>query len=75
MEIDIVELKKTVVNRNTTFEALAFELGIDRSTLYRKLKRGAAGVTLKDMYTISDCLGLSPTEESTIFGGRYGSHM
>lgn len=71
MEIDIAVLKQIVIMKNTTFEALAYELGIDRTTLYRKLKRGTSGITLKDAATITESLELSPTEVTRIFGGRY----
>ena len=75
MDIDILKLKNTVVERNTTLEALAYEMGIDRSTLYRRLKKGSSGITLKDARTISHCLSLSEHEMHGIFGGHYGSYM
>ncbi len=75
MDIDILMLKNTVVNRNTTLEALAFELGIDRSTLYRRLKKGSSGITLRDARTISRCLDLSDSEKNVIFGGQHVSYM
>ena len=73
MDIDIATLKNTVIKKNTTLEALAYEMGIDRSTLYRKLKKGAAGITLKDAETISSCLKLSGVEADRIFGGYHGT--
>lgn len=75
MDIDILMLKNTVVNRNTTLEALAYEMGIDRSTLYRRLKKGSSGITLKDARTISHCLCLSENEKNVIFGGHYVAYM
>ena len=75
MEINIEKLKQTVIQRNTTLEALAYELGINRSTLYRKLKRGHSAITLKDANTISKSLRLSPNEADSIFGGGYVSYM
>jgi len=75
MEINIERLKETVVSRNTTLEALAYELGINRSTLYRKLRRGQSAITLKDASTISRSLGLSPMEQVSIFGGGYVTRM
>lgn len=71
MELNIAELKQIVIMKNTTFEALAYELGIDRTTLYRKLKRGTSGITLKDAATITKSLELSPSEANRIFGGKY----
>ena len=75
MEINIEKLKETVILRNTTLEALAYELGINRSTLYRKLRRGPAAISLLDAKTISRALRLSPMEADCIFGGGYVSHM
>ena len=70
-KIDIEMLKETVVTKNTTFEALAYAMGINRSTLYRKLRRGTSGITLRDAEKISNCLALSRAEASRIFGGAY----
>lgn len=75
MEINIEKLKETVISRNTTLEALAYEMGINRSTLYRKLRRGPSAISLQDVKNISDSLDLSPTEANTIFGGGYVSYM
>jgi DNA-binding phage protein len=75
MEINIEKLKETVIERNTTLEALAYEMGINRSTLYRKLRRGPAAISLLDAKTISKSLRLSPREADSIFGGGYVSHM
>jgi len=71
MDINITRLKETVVSKNTTLEALAYEMGINRSTLYRKLRRGYAGLTLRDAATIASSLELTPAESAVIFGGSY----
>lgn len=75
MDIDIARLKETVIIKNTTMEALAYELGINRSTLYRRLKKGSAGITLRDAVIISHALRLSSQEEQGIFGGRNVTRM
>lgn len=75
MDINITKLKETVINKNTTMEALAYDLGVARSTLYRRLKKGSSGITLKDALTISKSLALSDEEISYIFGGSYGARM
>ena len=67
MGIDVQRLKETVAGRNTTLEAVAMILGIDRSTLYRKLKRGKTGLTVYDAQKISSFLGLSLDESLAIF--------
>ena len=75
MDINIARLKETVIMKNTTMEALAYELGISRTTLYRRLRKGSAGLTLKDAHTISRSLGLSRPEAISIFGGIYAARM
>ena len=75
MEINIEKLKETVILRNTTLEALAYDMGINRSTLYRKLRRGPSAISLEDATTITKSLGLSPREAANIFGGGYVSYM
>ena len=75
MDIDIARLKRTIITKNTTMEALAYELGINRSTLYRRLRKGSAGITLKDAVTISHALKLSTQEQAGIFGGRNVTRM
>lgn len=75
MEINIEKLKETVISRNTTLEALAYEMGINRSTLYRKLRKGPSAISLTDAKTISKSLSLSPAEANTIFGGGYVPFM
>lgn len=67
MGIDVQRLKDTVAARNTTLEAVAMILGIDRSTLYRKLKRGKTGLTVYDAQKISSFLELSLDESLAIF--------
>ena len=70
MEVNVPILKKTIVNKNTTLEAVANNLGIDRSTLYRRLKNGASGITLSDAQRISHYLDLAPEEALSIFWGK-----
>ena len=70
-EIDIPRLKETVVLKNMTLEGLAYALGMSRSTLYRKLKRGHAGLTLKEASDIAKALDLTSSQMSVIFGGSY----
>lgn len=67
MGIDVQRLKDTVAAKNTTLEAVAMILGIDRSTLYRKLKRGKTGLTVYDAQKISSFLELSLDESLAIF--------
>ena len=63
-------LKEKIVEKNTTQEALAMALGIDRSTLYRKMKGGLAYLTLSEAEKISKYLGLSEKEAFNVFFGQ-----
>ncbi len=71
IEIDIKRLKETVVLKNMTLEGLAGELGMSRTTLYRKLRRGHAGLTLKEAADIAASLQLTGSQVNVIFGGGY----
>ncbi len=75
MLINVPELKRTIVEKNTTMEAVASALGINRSTLYRKLKSGPAGITLRDAHYICEYLQLSENETRNIFWHRNGPLM
>ncbi len=57
-------IKQKIIEQNTTQEALATALGIDRSTLYRKLKGGTASLTLGEARIIFDYLNFSESEKS-----------
>lgn len=73
LEIDIVALKRKIAERNTTMEGVALFLGIDRSTLYRKLRDGGCGITVCEAHMIASFLGLSYEETIRIFWHRRGS--
>lgn len=75
MEIDVAELKRMVVMKNTTLDAVADVLKIDRSTLYRKLRGDARGITVREAQMISAYLDLSVDEMLNIFWKRHGADM
>ena len=60
-------IKEKIIEQNTTQEALATALGMDRSTLYRKLKGGISSLTLGEAKIISDYLNFSEQETSDVF--------
>ena len=66
MEINIEKLKETVILRNTTLEALAYEMGINRSTLYRKLRRGPAATALNTRTTAAPADVICQKEKNII---------
>ena len=67
-EIDVERLKLIMKIRNVGFDALAYELGVDRSTVYRKLKAGKSALTLRDYIIIKNCLSLTTAGAKRIFG-------
>lgn len=67
VEIDTDALKRKIIQKNTTMEGLAYYLGIDRSTLYRKLRDGGCGITVHEARLMSSFLELSFEETLRIF--------
>lgn len=65
MQIDRTALKRKVEDAGTTFDNLAAELGIDRSTLFRRLRTGT--IRQKDILKISVVLRLTAQEIIDIF--------
>ncbi len=57
-------IKQKIIEQNTTQEALATAMGIDRSTLCRKLKGGTSSLTLGEAKVIFDYLKFSDEEKS-----------
>lgn len=70
LDIDVRSLKRRIAERNTTMEGMAMFLGIDRSTLYRKLQNGGAGVTVCEAKKMSRYLGLTYEESIRMFWRR-----
>ncbi|MDF2984934.1 MAG: phage repressor protein [Eubacterium sp.] len=63
--MDTNKLNGKIVERETTKEAVADEIGIDRSTFYRRLKDGK--LRIGDMHKICDALVLTKEEAIEIF--------
>ncbi len=63
-------LKQKIVEKNTTQEAVAMALGIDRSTLYRKMKGGLSSLTIGEATKIAEFLDLSKQEITKVFWGQ-----
>ena len=63
--VDVEELKKVLRSKNIQLDDLATLLGIDRATLYRRIK----GNTLRivDMHRIVEACGLTNEEACRIF--------
>ncbi len=73
IDVDTKELKRLIAEKNTTLEGVASHLGMDRSTLYRKLRDGGGGITLRDAQRTASLLGLSYEETIRIFWNRRDS--
>ena len=63
--IDINKLNGKIVEKGTTKEAVADEIGINRSTFYRRLKSGR--LLVGDVHKMCDILALSTSEAIDIF--------
>lgn len=63
--VDFDKLNGKIVERRTTKEAVASEIGIDRSTFYRRLKSGK--LLIGDVHKMCEVLGLSASEAMDIF--------
>ncbi len=61
------KLKGLIVERNTTQEAVARLVGIDRSTFYRKMKFNGLSFSIEEAQQISNILNLSREEMMDIF--------
>ncbi len=70
MENKSTKLKRLIAKKNTTLEALATALGMDRSTLYRKMKGGLSSLTIGDAEKIIKFLALSEEEIRFLFRGQ-----
>ena len=63
--VDLDKLNGKIVERRTTKEAIADEIGVDRSTLYRRLKSGK--LLVGDIHKMCEVLSLSTSEAVEIF--------
>ncbi len=64
------ELKRKIAEHNTTLEAVAHTIGVNRSTLYRKLRSGGNRLTVSEASKISKFLNLQPEESFDLFWGN-----
>ena len=66
--MNIQKLKGKITERGLNVESLAAEIGIDKSTLYRKLNAGEK-FTIGDAQKIKESLALTDEEANDIFFG------
>ena len=67
MIVNIARLKGKIVEHGNTQEAVASEIGMDRSTFYRKLKDGGEKFTIGEIHGIVSAVPLSRDEAIDIF--------
>lgn len=67
MSTNMDALKAKMAELGISNETLAKRLGIDVSTLYRKMKSEGTNFTVGQMHTIVAVLGLTPEEAASIF--------
>ena len=64
--VNVSKLKGKIIERNTTQEALAKDIGIDKSTFYRKMKQNGS-FSIQEVNLIVSSLNLSKDEALSIF--------
>ena len=65
--VDIKQLKDAIKNSGVSHEMIARELGINESTLYRKLQRGGSTITVEQAQKMTNLLNLAPDKAQSIF--------
>ena len=68
---NVKKLRGKMVEKNITIENLAKRLGMNRSTLYRKLNKDADTLLVKEANAIVTELGLSADEAMAIFFSQF----
>lgn len=65
--VRVEKLKNAIRKRNTTLEKLADAIGIDSSTLYRKMRRNGETFTIGEAERIKQHLKLTKKDAVDIF--------
>lgn len=68
---NVDKLKGAIVEKRLTPEKVAEIIGIDKSTMYRKLNNGGEDFTIKQADMIASALNLSGNEAQAIFFSQY----
>lgn len=61
------KLKAKIVENGMNVSELATKIGMDKSTLYRKIANDGESMTVKDANAIVRALNLTPTDALAIF--------
>lgn len=71
--MDRDRLKYIMRRKGFSQERLAAALGMDRTTVNRKLNSGKKGFYIEEVYAVGKVLGLSRREMTDVFFGKYGA--
>lgn len=74
MVVDIKKLKDKIEQNKFSNESFSKQIGIDQSTLYRKLKNNGEPFLIREVYAIIDTLKLDELEVTEIFFSK-NSHL
>ncbi|GAA0230308.1 hypothetical protein GCM10008921_13660 [Metaclostridioides mangenotii] len=65
--VNVDKLRGKIVEKKLNITCLARKIGINKSTLYRKLKTNGEELSIKEAHTIAKELNLSLEELNSIF--------
>lgn len=65
--VNINKLKGKIIENGLNVEQVAVIVGVDRSTMYRKMEDSGRNMTIKDATILSKALNLSAAEVNSIF--------
>ena len=68
---NVDKLKGIIKERRLSPEKVAEIIGIDKSTMYRKLNNGGDEFTIRQADVISEALGLTAEEAQAIFFSQF----
>lgn len=69
--VNVLMLKGKIIEKGFTLEKVAENIGIDRSTMSRKLGNAGEDFTIKQADDIVTLLGLTPIEATSIFFSQF----
>ncbi|WP_040333589.1 helix-turn-helix domain-containing protein [Bulleidia extructa] len=73
--VDVKKLKEEMALHKITVDELANQIGIDRTTLYRRFSNDGDTFTVKEVNSISKILKLSINKSRAIFFGTNVADM
>jgi DNA-binding phage protein len=69
--VDVNKLRGKIVEKGMNVSYLASKVGINASTLYRRLKGGGGSFTIEEADKIASVLALTSSELNSIFFAQY----